>query len=242
MSKMKLALLVTGFVVLALTGCTTSTTAPGTPSSSPTDGAAPLTPSASPTATAAEPTPAPPADLRALVVSATQLTLLDENGDPDAAFVFNGEDPAPFVEALSASVSVAPTENTKPGGFEGAQFTTTYEWVGLEMSTFSSPGQCSPDCRGAVIVVTAANVAGIPIRTASGIRVGDTVTEARALGARPTPEIPLAADPEDPSLFDSTTESTRVVLLDLPDSDSSDDNTQIIRIRASGWFTTFGNI
>jgi len=242
MSKMKLALLVTGFVVLALTGCATSATASGTPSSSPTDGAAPLTPSASPTATAAEPAPAPPADLRALVVSATQLTLLDANGDQEATFVFNDEDPAPFVEALSASVSAAPTETTKPGGFEGAQFTTTYEWVGLEMSTFYSPGQCSPDCRGAALVVTAAQLEGIPIRTVSGIRVGDTVAAARERGARPTSDIPLAAEPEDPALFDSTTESTRIVLLDLPDSDHSDDNTQIIRIRASGWFTTFGNI
>jgi len=195
-----------------------------------------------PSAATPDPTPAPPSDLRALVVSATQLTLLDEHGEKDASFVFNAQDPAPFVSALSTALSAKPTETTTPGGFEGAQFTTTYEWTGLTMSTFYSPGQCNPDCRGAAISIAATQVEGIPIRTVSGIRVGDTVSAARALGARPTPEIPLAAEPEDPALFDSTTEPTRVMLLDLPDRDGSDDNAQIIGIRASGWFVTFGNI
>lgn len=195
-----------------------------------------------PAATTAEsapsiPTPTPTPDLTALVVSSTGLLLLDDSGAPTAEFSFEAEDPRTFVDELSVSLGTDPEESTTPGGFEGAEFTTDYEWDGLVITTYYSPTQCDPECRGSFAMVTTPVLSGIPIRTVSGISVGDSVEAAQSKGAQATPEIPLASDPEDPALFGSSVESTRIVILDL-DSLA----TTIVSLRASGWFSTFGNI
>lgn len=197
----------------------------------PTPSRATVAPSAPPT-----PSPTPPPDLSALVVSATDVTLLDDSGAPQATLTFSGDDPASYVTALSASLEMEPTETTSPHGAHGARFTTMYEWPGLLISTGFTE-ECLPECRYVTIVVSVPELAGVPIRTVSGISVGDSVDEARALGAQPTPEIPLAAEPETPALFGSTSESTRIVILDL-----DEDETTIVGLRATAWYVTFGNL
>ncbi|MCR2816478.1 hypothetical protein [Microbacterium jiangjiandongii] len=169
-------------------------------------------------------------------MSATDITLLDDGGAVEAQLVFAGVDPAPYVSALSATLGVEPTETTSPGGAQGARFTTDYAWPGLLITTGFTE-ECLPECRHVTIVVEVPDLAGVPIRTVSGIGVGDTVDTARALGARPTPEIPLAAEPADPALFDSTAEPTRIVILDL-----DEDATTVAGLRANAWYYTFGNL
>ncbi|MDO8382320.1 MAG: hypothetical protein Q7T17_05010 [Microbacterium sp.] len=152
---------------------------------------------------------------------------------------FSGEDPAAFVAALGEAFGEPAVEETTPGGAEGAEFTTTYVWDEIEMSSGFSPGQqCeAKDCRGTFVSFTAADVNGISLSTAAGIKVGDSVPAAMELGARPTTEIPLAAEPEDPSVFESLDDATRVVILDV-----NADETSIEGIRAGAWFYTHGNI
>ncbi|WP_458040229.1 MULTISPECIES: hypothetical protein [Bacteria] len=166
--------------------------------------------------------------------------MLDSDGTIRSSVAFSGEDPAAFAAALGESFGVAAAESTTAGGFEGAEFTTEYAWDGLVISSGFSPGQtCGTriDCRGTFVYFTVPSINDISLGTAGGIHVGDSVVAAMDLGARPTSEIPLAAEPEDPSVFESQAEATRIVLLDLDDEGAS-----IVRIRASGWFQTFGNI
>lgn len=214
-------------MVVGVAGCTGG----GPRDAGPTPSGSAVAPSGSPT-----PSPTPQPDLASIVVSATDVTLLDDSGAPQATLTFSGDDPASYVTALSASLEMEPTETTSPNGAEGAQFTTTYEWPGLLISTGFTE-ECLPACRHVTIVVSVPELAGVPIRTVSGISVGDSVDEARALGAQPTPEITLAAEPEDPALFGSTSEATRIVILDL-----DEDETTIAGLRANPWFYTFGNL
>jgi hypothetical protein len=232
MRSLRAALVVTGTaILLTLVGC-----APAAPATeaSPTRTAIP-----SPTPT---PTPASTPDATAptaFVVTATEMSLIDSGGRIRSQVAFNGEDPAAFAADLGEAFGVSAEGITTPGGAEGAEFTTTYTWDSLTISSGFSPGQqCDArDCRGTFVYFTVAEFNGISLGTASGIQVGDSVLAARELGARPTPEIPLAAEPEDPSLFESSTDTTRVVLLDL-----NADETLIDRIRAGAWFYTHGNI
>lgn len=166
------------------------------------------------------------------------MSLIDSGGRIRSSVSFSDEDPAAFAAALGEAFGVAATETTTSGGFEGAEFTTDYEWETLTISSGFSPGQCDgQDCRGTFVYFTSADINGISLGTAGGIKVGDSVDAAIELGARPTSEVDLAAEPEDPSVFESTTDATRIVLLDL-----NADETSIERIRASGWFYTHGNI
>lgn len=216
-------------LLMTLLGCA-STSPQSQPSSTPVVTAPVPSATPTPTPTAAAPT--------ALVVNSTHMAIVDSDGETIAESAFSVEDPAAFAAALGDAFGAPAQAATLPGGAEGAEFTTTYTWDGITISSGYSPGQCDgTDCRGTYIHFTEPIFAGIALRTASGITVGDSVVTATELGARPTPEIPLAAEPEDPSLFDSTTEVTRVVILDL-----SDDESTIVGVRASGWFSTFGNI
>ena len=167
------------------------------------------------------------------------MSLLDSDGRIQSTVSFSGEDPAAFVAALGEAFGEPAVEETTPGGAEGAEFTTTYRWDAVQMSSGFSPGQecAAKDCRGTFVYFTAPDFNGISLGTAGGIKVGDSVGTATELGARPTAEIPLAAEPEDPSVFESTTETTRIVLLDL-----NADETSIEGIRAGAWFYTHGNI
>lgn len=167
------------------------------------------------------------------------MSLLDSGGRIRSTVSFSGEDPAAFVAALGEAFGEPAVEETMPGGAEGAEFTTTFLWDAIQMSSGFSPGQqCNGhDCRSTFVYFTVPDFNGISLGTAGGIKVGDSVRTAMELGARPTTEIPLAAEPEDPSLFESTTEATRIVLLDL-----NADETSIEGIRAGAWFYTHGNI
>ena len=230
MKTLRTGLVVAGAaLLLALLGCAPA--APAAPSSS-------ATPPVVPSSTTTPTPPVEPAEA-ALVVSATDMSLVDSDGETLARVSFDREDPAPFAAALGEAFGVAAEETTEAGGAQGAEFTTTWVWDGVEISTGYSPGpQCDGgECRGTIIVLDAADFAGVALRTTSGIRVGDSVAAAEERGARPTAEVELAAEPEDPDLFESTTEATRIVLLDL-DADGS----AISRIRASAYFVTFGNI
>ena len=51
----------------------------------------------------------------------------------------------------------------------------------------------------------------------------------------PRPDLPLASDPEEPSLINSTTEGTNVV---IPDADQG----VIIGIRAGDWYTSLSGL
>lgn len=167
------------------------------------------------------------------------MSLLDSDGRVQSTVAFSGEDPTAFVAALGEALGESPEENTTPGGAEGAEFTTTYRWESMQMSSGFSPGQqCNGhDCRSTFVYFSAAELNGVTLGTAAGIQVGDSVDAARELGARPTIEIPLAAEPEDPSVFESSTDATRVVILDL-----TPDATSIEGIRAGAWFYTHGNL
>lgn len=231
MKRARVSVLIAAVLTIGLSGCASTALTASTPTPSRTD-SDPTTPSAAPSAT-----PSPSSDMTAIEVTATTMMLLDEGGVAEAQFEFADDDPAPFVAAVIASLGVAPEESTVPGGFEGAEFTTTYDWDGLQIITAFSPEQCDPECRGTAVVITAPALAEVPIRTASGIRVGDSVAHAESLGARATSEVPLVAEPVDPALLDSDQEATGVVLLDLDDA-----ATGIVRMRASSWFKSFGNI
>lgn len=143
--------------------------------------------------------------------------------------------PTPFAQAISAAAGSAGIEETKPGGPEGAKFTSTFTWDSLTITTVFSPDECDAGCRGTFLYVTAPRVGTLPIHTASGIVVGQTVDEAKKRGAQPTPDLPLASDPEDPSLINSTTEGTNVV---IPDADQG----VIIGIRAGDWYTSLSGL
>ncbi|KRB39027.1 hypothetical protein ASD93_03625 [Microbacterium sp. Root180] len=213
-------------LVLGLTGCTaTEVAAP-----SPTTSRSAEAPVATPT-----PTPTTEPDLTAVVLSATELILVDEQGDTAALLDFHSADPAAFAEALSAAAGVDAVETTTPGGFEGAEFTTEYEWDGLLISR-SYSDECLPQCQSVYLSVDGSHVAGIPIRTASGISVGDSLAEAQALGAQQTPN-GWAAEPEDPALIDSESNPTRIVVLNLDEADAA-----IASLLASGWFLSYGGI
>lgn len=224
-NKLRVAAVPMVVLILAMTGCTTAEVAAPTP-----------TPSRSNEAPTATPTPTPEPDLTAVLVSATELWLVDEHGETEARLSFHGEDPASFVDALGAAAGVDAVESTSPGGFEGAEFTTEHEWDGLRLSSPYSTA-CLPECLSVVLVVDGSHVAGIPIRTASGISVGDTIEEAQALGAKQTPGLLWAAEPEDPARIDSTTDPTGVVVLDLDEAGG-----EIVSFRAAPWFVSYGGI
>lgn len=170
-----------------------------------------------------------------MIISATDVTLIDASGDVAARLKFKGEDPTPFVQAINAAAGSAGIEETKPGGPEGAKFTSTFTWDSLEITTVFSPNECDAGCRGTFLYVSAPRVGTLPIRTASGIAVGQTVDEAKKRGAQPTPDLPLASDPEDPSLINSTTEGTHVVIPDV-------DQGMITHIRAGDWYTSLSGL
>jgi len=165
------------------------------------------------------------------------LTLLDEHGQVRAELKLRSEDPTQFAEAISISAGSEVTETTSPGGPEGAKFTVTFTWDGLIITSFFSPDECADACRGTFLSATSPRIGTLPIRTVSGITVGDTVTAARARGAHSTSDHPLASDPEDPALFDSTTEATAVVLLSVNESSEV-----VTDIRAGAWYTSFGGL
>lgn len=170
-------------------------------------------------------------------MSATGIALLDSDGSVIEELSLQAEDPATFAAAVGAAVGTPAVEELVEGGPEGAAMTASYSWVGLKITSYFSPGECGgTDCRGTFVSLTSPNSGGLTLRTVSGISVGDTVESTMSLGARSTREIPLAAEPEDPELFDSETESTRIVILDV-----SVDESVIDTIRAGGMHT-HGNI
>lgn len=181
------------------------------------------------------PTPSLTSNRAALVISATDVTLVDESGEVEARLKLKGEDPTPFAEAINTAAGAAGVAATTPGGPEGAKFTSTFTWDTLKISTFFSPDECDAGCRGTFVYVTAPSVGTLPIHTTSGIFVGETVDEAKERGAQPTSVLPLASDPEDPSLINSTTEATRVVILDT-------DQGVITHIRAGDWYSSLGGL
>lgn len=230
------ALIAAGILTVSLAGCTDAQPAP-TPSASPRTEPPTATTVAPVIAATPTPTssPGPGSEDAALVISATDLTLLDEQGRVRPHLNLRGEDPTQFAESISTAAGSEVTETTKPGGPEGAKFTATFTWEGLIITTFFSPDECADACRGTFVSSTSPRIGAVPVRTVSGISVGDTVTEAKARGAHSTSDHPLASDPEDPSLFDSTTEATRVVLL------SMDENSAVITdIGAGAWYVSFG--
>lgn len=224
---------VLGVVAVIFTGCTTAQPSPS-PSAShtqpPTSSAPINTPTPTPTFT-----PSPTSTRAALVISATDVTLIDASGEVAARLKLKGEDPTPFAQAVNAAAGSSGVEETKPGGPEGAKFTSTFTWDSLKITTVFSPDECDAGCRGTFLYVTAPRVGTLPIRTASGIVVGQTVDEAKKRGAQPTPELPLASDPEDPSLINSTTEGTPVVIPDV-------DQGVITHIRAGDWYRSVGGL
>ncbi|MFC7925022.1 hypothetical protein [Microbacterium laevaniformans] len=224
---------VLGVVAVIFAGCTTAQPSP-LPTAShtqpPTSSAPITTPTPTPTFT-----PSPTSTRAALVISATDVTLIDASGEVVARLKFKGEDPTPFAQAISAAAGSAGIEETKPGGPEGAKFTSTFTWDSMTITTVFSPDECDAGCRGTFLYVTAPRVGTLPIHTASGIVVGQTVDEAKKRGAQPTPDLPLASDPEDPSLINSTTEGTKVV---IPDADQG----VIIGIRAGDWYTSLSGL
>lgn len=171
-----------------------------------------------------------------MLVSATELTLVDEHGESAAGLDFRSQDPASFAAALSEAAGVNAVETTAPGGPEGAEFTTEYEWDGLLISRYYS-NECLPECQVTYLSVDGSHVAGIPIRTASGISVGDTLDEAQALGAQQTPNLVWAAEPEDPALIDSESDPTRIVVLHVDEAGA-----EIASILAGGWIFSYGGI
>jgi hypothetical protein len=171
-------------------------------------------------------------------MNATEMSILDSDGATRSTVAFSAEDPADFAAALGEAFGAAAVESTVPGGAEGAEFTTTFTWDGVKITSGYSPGQCDgTDCRGTFIDVTISDLRGIALRTVSGIAVGDSVADATERGARPTTQLALAAEPEDPALLESATESTRVVRLDL-----NADGSAVSRILAGFWFFNHSNM
>jgi len=219
-------------VAVILTGCTTAQ-----PSPSPSTASQTQLPNASASTAAPTPTPSPsPTSNRAaLIISATDITLIDARGEVAARLKLKGEDPTPFAQAIDNAAGSVGVAATTPGGPEGAKFTSTFTWDSLKISTFFSPDECDAGCRGTFVYVTTPSVGTLPIRTVSGILVGQTVDEARKRGAQPTPDILLASDPEDPSLINSTTQATRIVTLDM-------DQGVITHLRAGDWYSSLGGL
>lgn len=140
------------------------------PTSTPTESAAQTpaaTPSVSATAPAAAPTP---------TSAATLIVTLDD------ATLQGGATPLPYArgakDAWTAALGSEPTESPSEvvHGYDFQQ--TIWKWPGLQLNL---PNDGSAN--GSRVSVSAATVAGHPVRTTQGIGVGSTRAEALAAGA-----------------------------------------------------------
>ena len=155
---MKSGRIFAGFIALAvlLSGCTGATTA-----------SAPQT--ATPTATPT-PTPTPTPTAAALIVSLDGLSVVDAAGNTlDSALFSAGLETIAFVSKYEGSDPTI-NDSLSPKGIR------QFAWPDVDCSTQGANDRAPAFCR-----VHVAELAGIPVRTKDGIRVGSTRDDVLAL-------------------------------------------------------------
>jgi hypothetical protein len=224
MRGLRAALVVTGTaILLTLVGC-----APSAPATE-----------ASPSRTAtpsSTPTPSQSKAVGRVALSGSGVAIVSADGAPISSFEWS-DDPDPFLDELEDLLKIAPVRVTENSYVEGGPAdVTTSTWDGLTITTVTSTLPCEGQaCRTSYAEITAAELNGVSLGTASGIQVGMTIQESEELGARPTAELALASDPVNAEHFPSGGEATRVVALDSDASGST--IAQLVAPR-----TTYGNL
>jgi len=166
---MRRVLVAVGIIVasLSLVGC-----APGVPLSAPTTAA----PSVSET-----PSPTPvPVVATGLVVSLDQISVVNNDGSTGATAPFSSGSATLALLSGALGSTPSPVRNDAYG-------TTSYDWgtVSLLLSDYTG---------GALVFISAPELAGLTLRTTQGIHVGSTVAEVQAV-ASPGTQYPASGAP-----------------------------------------------
>lgn len=218
-------------VALALAGCTAGNAADPT-----TSVPAPSSYSAQPTSTS-EPEPA----IAELVIAGGGFTLVDADGEVDFTHHW-ADEVGPAVAALEEAIGVAPEVGFEEhSGGHLADF-DRYDWDGLTLGDAVGLEKPRTDYfLPSWLEATAPSIAGIAVRSTSGVTVGSSVASVvtiephlREDWADASMTVVYKVDPVDPGLVDSTTEATDMVGAFADDADMT-----IERLRAPAQSRTF---
>ncbi|MFF2277290.1 hypothetical protein [Agromyces sp. NPDC058126] len=206
-----LRLTLIALAAVALAGCAATAPAPATPA-----------PSETPAASSSTPEPAEP-ETAEIVVDGSGFSLVDTDGSTTFTHVW-ADEVAPAVAALTGAFGADPVVSVRDGSGGHYVDFDLYTWgaftlgdaVGLEKprADYFLPS---------LVEVTAPEVEGVAVRSASGPTVGSPVSEVAAVTPLVHEQSDYRIDPVDPSLVPPTPggEITDMVGLRADESDTS---------------------
>lgn len=197
-------------LTLALAGCTFGNSTDRSTPPSP-------VPSSSSSTDPATSTPEPGAAVAELVLDGSGFSLVDADGDVDFTHHW-ADEVGPAVVALEAAIGHPPVMGFEEhSGGHLADF-DRYEWDGLTLGDAVGLEKPRTDYfLPSWIEATAPTIAGIAVRTTSGVTVGSPVTSVVAIEPRlreqwtETSPVVYKVDAVDPAVLDMETEATDTV-------------------------------